>query len=141
MGSFHDDSFVRLKLLLVDDVEFQIEMIVERLEELGHNIVTETSPINALKLLQEQDEFDPFDLVITDLKMPKLNGIELIKKIKKFNKKIKIAVLTIEEQKKDEVLKQVKVDGFVGKTENTEKLKYFISSILEEKKSLSNGND
>jgi CheY-like chemotaxis protein len=49
------------------------------LEELGHKVVTATTPQDALELCGKQR----FDIVITDYKMPKMNGLELISRLRK----------------------------------------------------------
>ena len=49
------------------------------LEELGHKVVTTGTPVEALELCGKQR----FDVVVTDYKMPKMNGVEFIGRLKK----------------------------------------------------------
>jgi CheY-like chemotaxis protein len=49
------------------------------LEELGHKVVTSGLPQDALELCSKQR----FDVVVTDYKMPKMNGVEFITRLRK----------------------------------------------------------
>lgn len=49
------------------------------LEELGHRVATACSAAEALELCGKQS----FDVVVTDYKMPKMNGVELISRLRK----------------------------------------------------------
>lgn len=62
------------RVLLVDDNKAGAPARRSALEELGLEVATVTSGADAL----EQFAATPFDLVVTDYKMPKMNGIELI---------------------------------------------------------------
>jgi CheY-like chemotaxis protein len=62
-----------LRLLLVDDDLDTSEAIGELLKLLGHDPAVTGSPQEALQLLSEQ----PFDVLITDLSMPVMSGLEL----------------------------------------------------------------
>ncbi len=79
------------KILIVDD-EKDMLVLLERIisEEREHEVVTETDPSKALMLLRER----PYDLVITDLKMPKIDGIKVLEETKKSNPQISVIILT-----------------------------------------------
>ena len=79
------------KILIVDD-ERDMLVLLKRIisEETDHEIVTETNPLRALELFKEH----PFDLVITDLKMPKMDGINLLEEVKKSNPQSYVVILT-----------------------------------------------
>jgi CheY-like chemotaxis protein len=62
-----------LRLLLVDDDIDTSEAIGELLKLVGHDPVVTGSPQEALRLLEAQ----PFDVLITDLSMPVMPGLEL----------------------------------------------------------------
>jgi DNA-binding NtrC family response regulator len=53
-------------------------------------VVTEADPFTALDLFKEQS----FDLVITDLKMPKMDGIKLLEGVKKINPYVSVVLMT-----------------------------------------------
>ena len=67
-------STTRARILLVDDNANGLAARKSVLEELGYRIVTCTSGADAL----EQFAASKFDLVVTDYKMPRMDGLELI---------------------------------------------------------------
>lgn len=69
------------KILLVDDDTLVLETTGVALKNRGYNLQTAASGAEAIKLL----ETEPFDLVITDLVMDEVDGIEVLKKIKQTN--------------------------------------------------------
>ena len=66
------------RILLVDDNRLGLAARKSVLEELGHHITTASEGREALETFTRE----PFDLVITDYKMPRMNGLELIQKIR-----------------------------------------------------------
>jgi DNA-binding NtrC family response regulator len=79
------------KILVVDD-EKDMLLLLERIitEETEHEVVTEASPVKAVELVKKH----PFDLVITDLKMPKMNGIKLLQQVKNIRANVSVIVMT-----------------------------------------------
>jgi DNA-binding NtrC family response regulator len=79
------------KILIVDD-EKDMLVLLRRIisEERDHELVTETNPSRALELFRE----GLFDLVITDLKMPRMDGIKLLEEVKKVNPGVSVIILT-----------------------------------------------
>lgn len=61
-------------ILLVDDDPSLLRVVTQILERGGHRVVTSSSPINALQIAKEQG---PFDLLVSDVVMPGMNGVEL----------------------------------------------------------------
>lgn len=74
------DNTTGIKILIVDDEEMIVEELSEYIESLGFNIVSTTSPVNVCSMLISEPDIN---IVITDLKMPKLDGFGLIERIKK----------------------------------------------------------
>jgi PAS domain S-box-containing protein len=68
------------RILFVDDEEVIVEMGQAVLRRLGYNVVVQTNPVEALALFRSDPQ--AFDLIITDLTMPKMTGLELISEIK-----------------------------------------------------------
>jgi PAS domain S-box-containing protein len=75
-----DQSLLKKRILVADDERNLREILVEYLEEWGHICIQAVNGEQAWDLFRERPQF--FDLVLSDIKMPVLNGIELIKKIK-----------------------------------------------------------
>ena len=67
------------RILLVDDNVHGLNARKSVLEELGYRIATASSGPDALEQYDER----PFDLVVTDYKMPRMDGIELIANFRK----------------------------------------------------------
>ena len=80
------------KILLVDDEETLVVMGQAILERLGYQVVTSTDPLRALEVFSS--DLSGFNLVLTDLMMPKMTGLELAKQIKTLNPEIPIILCT-----------------------------------------------
>ena len=63
------------RVLVVGDDKSPREMICKMMSQIGFETVTATHGKEALELLRR----DPFTLLITDIKMPEMDGLELIK--------------------------------------------------------------
>ena len=74
------------KILLVDDDPLVVESLLSAMESKGHTVVTASNGIKALKKFDQS----AFDLVVTDIIMPEMDGIETILKMrcKRSNAKI-----------------------------------------------------
>ncbi len=79
------------KILIVDD-EKDMLVLLQRIisEETDHELFTTANPLKAIELFNNQ----AFDLVITDLKMPKMDGIRLLEEVKKSRPKTSVVILT-----------------------------------------------
>ena len=77
-------------ILVVDDDKDQADTMVEILERIGYPAVAVYGGRQALEELDRGS----FQLLITDVVMPEMNGIELLKKIHRINSKFSIIVLT-----------------------------------------------
>jgi len=67
------------RILLLDDNSLGLAARRSVLEELGHKVTTLSTPHEALEVCGKQR----FDLVVTDYKMPKMNGVEFIARLRK----------------------------------------------------------
>ncbi len=84
---------LKYKVLLVDDEEEVANMIEERInwEELGFEVTGKAQ--NGVKALEISEKVQP-DVVITDIKMPYMNGLELARYMKQENPGVRILILT-----------------------------------------------
>lgn len=78
------------EILLVDDNRQGLIARKSVLQELGYKISTATSGDEALELFSKQN----FDVVVTDFKMPRMDGIELIKRIRSAQTGARIILLS-----------------------------------------------
>ncbi len=81
---------VRGTILVVDDDALFREALTRYLDGVGHDVTSVGDPQSALQKLEES----PFDLVLTDLKMPGIDGIALIERIQQIDPEILSIVIT-----------------------------------------------
>jgi len=79
-----------IKVLIVDDEHDFRETLVKRLEKRKFFIQGVENGISALELIEHQ----PFDVVVLDVMMPKMDGIETLREIKKNKPLIEVILLT-----------------------------------------------
>ena len=119
--------------MVVDD-ERDILSIVKRGLESKNRFQVETfiDAESALESLKENSG-EYYDLVLTDIRMPKINGFELYRRIKESNPHMKIVFITAFEINKDEfskVIPSVDVIDFISKPVSMSTLITKLNSIL-----------
>jgi PAS domain S-box-containing protein len=80
------------QILFVDDEKILIDVGKELLESIGYKVETRISAYDALEAFQAKP--DKYDLIITDMTMPKMTGEKLAKRIKKIRPNIPILMCT-----------------------------------------------
>jgi len=80
----------RTKILVVDDSPRTLEVIQRNLEAAGYEVFTAPSVEEAIAFLEQNS----VDLVITDIKMPKISGLDLLKYVKENIKATEIMIIT-----------------------------------------------
>ena len=78
------------RILVVDDETTALKSLRRILEKDGHTVSTYSNPVRALEKLNQE----PFDLVLSDLRMPHLDGLELLDAIKQAAPKIEVIIIT-----------------------------------------------
>ena len=78
------------RILVVDDEEDILDTFSIVLEDEGYYVETSSDPVEALKLLREKD----FDLVLSDMRMPKMTGEEFLEELRKFNSFTSFIIMT-----------------------------------------------
>lgn len=81
----------KANVLIVDDEPFILEMIKEMLSFLGYNPLTAFSGEDAL---HKAKEFKQIDILLTDICMPFMNGIELANEFRRLFPKTKIILMS-----------------------------------------------
>lgn len=75
-----------IKVLLVDDDDQVLEMFVSLFDSLGFKVDSSVNGKEAFeKLLQAEKNNIPYDVILSDIRMPIMDGVELLKKIKTHN--------------------------------------------------------
>ena len=118
------------KILVVDDEPDITESVKSGLVKKGFEVSTYNDPAKAL------DEYvpDAFDLLLLDIRMPKMNGFELYREIKKKNEKVRVCFFTAFEVYYEEFRKMfpnLQVRCFIRKPITINDLVTHINSELE----------
>ncbi len=79
-----------IKVLIVDDEEVMRSLMIKILEKAGYKVITANGGLAARQILAEQ----PIDLVLSDVKMPDMNGFDLLKEIKANYPHIAVIMMT-----------------------------------------------
>jgi CheY-like chemotaxis protein len=83
-------SLSQARILLVDDNANGLAARKSVLQELGHKITTASCGSDALEQFSEHK----FDLIVTDYKMPRIDGIELISRLRKQSPHLPIVLIS-----------------------------------------------
>jgi len=91
---------VKKKILIVEDDSFVMDIYQTKLGQSGYDVVGADNGLEALKKVKEEG---PFDLMLLDIVMPYMDGLEILKKIKsdEKNKNLPIILLTNLSQKEE----------------------------------------
>lgn len=125
-----------IKLMVVDDEKDILRIIKRDLEANNNNTFKVDTFYSSELAIQAFDSHpkDYYDLVLTDIRMPKINGFELYRRIKEKNPSMKIAFITAFEINKEEfnkVLPSIDVKDFIIKPISMSDLSSKLKSIVE----------
>lgn len=79
-----------IRILLVDDEDIVIECCLRILAESAYQVEYVQSGLEALKKVEES----PFDLIILDFMMPKMDGMEVLRRVRQIQPGIKVIMVT-----------------------------------------------
>lgn len=115
------------KILIIDDEEMLCESLKDILEDEGYEVLTATNSLSALTQIEDSTP----DVIISDINLPDINGLELLKRIKREYPGIEIIIMT--GYGEAEVCLEAKEKGafeYIVKPLNIPILKLMISKIL-----------
>lgn len=119
-----------VKILVVDDDPSIRNMLVIVLKEENYDVTAAESSESALKQLKAGN----FDLVISDIKMPGIGGIELLKKIKVITPEVPVIMITAFASANDAVeAMKLGAEDYITKPFNLEELKLIIDRCIYKK--------
>jgi len=107
------------RILLVDDEPDFIQLMKFWLESKGYSVITAGDGEVAIDLAKKEE----LNIILIDLRMPKMDGVEAIKKIREFDKNIPIIVIS----------------AYVDDPKAAEAMKYGISGIFCKHKDFQEG--
>jgi CheY-like chemotaxis protein len=120
------------RIILIDDEVSILKLGHQRLERLGYKVESTTSPIEALNLFRSQPE--KFDLVITDLTMPKMTGDQLVKEILNIRPDLPIILCTGFSEKIDEKkAKEIGAADYIEKPLDKRDFAFRVRKVLDGK--------
>ena len=79
-----------IRLLIVDDERVALRNLEHVMRKEGHEVTATQSGANALRLLEEQ----PFDIVLTDLKMEKVDGMQVLERSRALHPDAEVVMIT-----------------------------------------------
>ena len=78
------------RILVIDDDKIMNSMVVQMLKEAGYEVKSALDGKHGLKLLDTK----AFDLIVTDIIMPEIEGLEMIRVVRAINRKIPIIAIS-----------------------------------------------
>lgn len=120
-------------LFLDDEMEF-LELVSDRMRRKGYQVATRTDIDSALDLVRSHE----VNMVFLDFKMPAMNGLEVLRKIREYNKNIPVVIVT---GYPDEVVgsqfKDLNISGLFSKTSSLENLERAVEVAIRNLKPIS----
>ena len=80
----------KAKLLIIDDEKIALKSLLHIMKKEGYEVVGTHSGSNALKLIDEKE----FDVVLTDLRMEKVDGMQILKRCRELYPDIEVVMIT-----------------------------------------------
>lgn len=100
-----------MKLLLIDDDAFLRDMYALKFKEEGYEVEVADTAANGLAKIEASPDFD---VILLDMVMPAMTGIELIKEIKRLFPDAKAKCIVLSNQGQQEDIDEAKAVGAVG---------------------------
>lgn len=116
------------KILIVDDNPHMCNLLTDILEIFDYQGITAKDGEDALSHLRKES----FDLVITDLRMPNLGGMDLLKSIKEENPSLPVVIITAygKSDTERDVL-AAKADGYLAKPFKVNDIENLLKGLLK----------
>ena len=117
-------------ILVVDDEENSRNGLLRILSKFNYDVLTAETGVEALKCLQKK----PCDVILTDMRMPGMSGIDLLKKVKELLPEIGVIIFTAYGEV-DSYLEAMNLGAFeyLNKPVKVDELKKVIAKVLEKK--------
>ena len=117
-------------ILIVDDEKNLLKLYEKEFAEEGYHVITAGSGPEALQKIQQ----DPLDLVILDIRMPDLNGVETLKKIMESASTVPVILNSAYTSYRDNFLTWA-AEAYVVKSSDLTELKNKAKEVLEKRSS------
>jgi len=121
------------RILLVDDEVQIIKYEQKVLERAGYEVHSRTCSREALKIFEEKKDW--FDLVITDMAMPEMTGLELFKELRKLAPGVPVIICTgYSDYISNESSQKYGIDGYLAKPFTAQQLAGQVKRLIDNKK-------
>jgi len=121
-------SYFSKKIAVVDDESDIAQMFTEALKSNGYRAKAFTDPLVAFD--QICSDHSSYGLVLSDVRMPTLSGIELATKLREKYKEIKIILMSAYETEYIRISNMKNIDYFVSKPAHIEKVLGIIENVI-----------
>ena len=123
------------RVLVVDDEPALAEMTQQMLTGLGYSAFFRTNGLEALEAFGHQPEEKPFDLVITDMTMPRFTGVDLARELSALRPEVPIILMTGYSEKIDaDRAGKMGIGAFLLKPVSLNKLAVTVRTLLDQRK-------
>ncbi|MFC1674881.1 response regulator [Candidatus Omnitrophota bacterium] len=120
-------------ILVIDDDKLVLMTLKRLLTREGYKVSTAFNGVRALRRIREAD----FDLIISDIKMPEMDGMEIVKKIREYlvqNGKDLLPEIFITAYAKDDIYQQalaLNAAGYIEKPFDVRTIQITVKKVLE----------
>ncbi len=118
----------RKLILVVEDEVIERNLIIEVLDTLGYDAMEANNGLEALEVLKG----NPIDLILTDIHMPEINGIELLKQLRSNKEDLPVILMTgFNPNEAYDVIKKYKSTSLLLKPFRLHQLKDLLDDYLQ----------
>lgn len=117
------------QILVIDDDEDILNLFSDFLKKEGYGVTSFLDPFKALEEIHRRPQ--RYSIIITDIRMPGISGIELIRRIYKINHDIKVIIISAFELNGED-LRNIRYDNFMEKPVHMHYLVQTIERILKQ---------
>lgn len=116
------------KILVIDDEEMIRDFIQRALTRQGYAVKTVGQSREALEIIAKE----VFDIIIIDLRMPEVNGMELSRKIKESTPQTSVIIITgLASYETEEAAKKLGIENYLAKPFGLDELRSIVKKCLE----------
>jgi DNA-binding NtrC family response regulator len=116
------------RILVIDDDEDILNLFSDFLKKEGYGVTSFLDPLKALEEIHRRPQ--RYSIIITDVRMPGISGIGLIRRIRKINHDIKVIIISAFELNGED-LRNIRYDNFIEKPVHMQYLAQTIEKILK----------
>jgi DNA-binding NtrC family response regulator len=118
---------LKARILLIEDDADLLQLFTDALNASGYYVDKFTNPLEALSIFEHNSH--NYDLILSDVRMPEINGIDLIKKMKNINDNVTFVLMSaFDVSNYQEEMEEMELKTFMKKPMHIEQ---FIKAVNE----------